>query len=190
MRCDPPALSDRPPASLSVVLRSVRDDFQAGTSPKSRPVTIERPRVNASTGRSTLMCCSRGNISGTTPRRARTLQTASSRPSEPPAMASTRLSVSNWRTMRLRPAPSATRTAISFSRVAARASSRLARLAQAINSSRPTAPSRIIRTGRMRPVNISAMGNRVMPQPVLRGRDRLAPGAARSRSSRRAPGPR
>jgi hypothetical protein len=57
--------------------------------------------------------------------------------------------------------------AISFSRVAARANKRLARLAQAINSSRPTAPSKIRSTGRMRPVNISAMGNSVMPHPVL-----------------------
>ena len=41
--------------------------------------------------------------------------------------------MSNCRTMRQRPAPSATRTAISFCRAAARASNRLATFAQAIS---------------------------------------------------------
>ena len=43
--------------------------------------------------------------------------------------------------MRRRPAPSAARSAISRRRVAARASSKLATLVHAINSTKPTAPS-------------------------------------------------
>ena len=45
----------------------------------------------------------------------------------------------NWRSSRPRPAPSAVRIANSRCRVSARASSRFARLAQAISSTNPTA---------------------------------------------------
>ena len=62
-------------------------------------------------------------------------------PSAPPASASKTLSVSSWRTRSPGDAPSARRTAISRERDAARASWRLATLAQAISSTRPTAPS-------------------------------------------------
>ena len=156
-----------PAASLSVVFRSVREALQAGTRPNSRPVRIEMPKVKASTGVSTCMCCSMGNMSGTMLRSRRTPHTASASPSAPPPSASTRLSVNNCRMRRRRPAPKAPRMAISLSRVAARARSRLARLAQAISNSTPTAPSRISSTGRMRPANISAMGNRIVPVPAL-----------------------
>ena len=50
------------------------------------------------------------------------------------------LSVSSWRIRRRCPAPSASRTAISLCRVLARASSRLATLAQAMRSTTPTMP--------------------------------------------------
>ena len=50
-------------------------------------------------------------------------------------------SVSSWRTIRKRLAPSATRTASSRRRASPRASSRLATLAHAISSTRPTAPT-------------------------------------------------
>ena len=50
------------------------------------------------------------------------------------------LSVSNCRTMRPRPAPSAARTAISRCRAVARASSRFATFAHAISSTSVTAP--------------------------------------------------
>ena len=64
-----------------------------------------------------------------------------SRPSAPPASDSRTLSVSSWRTMRPRAAPSAARIAISRWRPVARTSSRLATFAQAISSTKPTAPS-------------------------------------------------
>ena len=48
--------------------------------------------------------------------------------------------MSNWRMMWPRPAPSAERVASSRFRAVARISSRLATLAQAINSTSPTAP--------------------------------------------------
>ena len=50
----------------------------------------------------------------------------------PPSRPSTAVSLSNWRMIRARPAPSAFRTAISFAREVARVRSKLAILAQAI----------------------------------------------------------
>ena len=59
-------------------------------------------------------------------------------PPRPPSEASSTLSVSNWRTSRARSAPIDSRTAISCRRAVARASSRLATLAQAMSSTSPT----------------------------------------------------
>jgi len=81
---------------------------------------------------------------------ALTAQDASISPSPPPAAAITTLSVSNCRTRRIRLAPRAVRSAISLRRDAARASSRLATLAQAMSSTTPTAPSN---TNSARPVS-------------------------------------
>ena len=61
-------------------------------------------------------------------------------PTTPLISDSSTLSTSSCRTMRQRLAPSETRTAISRDRCAARASSRLATLAQAISSTNATAP--------------------------------------------------
>ena len=62
-------------------------------------------------------------------------------PQAPPRAASTRLSTSSCRAISARDAPSAVRTVISRWRAVPRASSRLATLAQAISSTKPTAPS-------------------------------------------------
>ena len=70
--------------------------------------------------------------------RARSIHTASARPAAPPASDSVRLSTNNCETMRERLAPRARRTAISFCRAVARAISRFATLAHAINSTSPT----------------------------------------------------
>ena len=59
-------------------------------------------------------------------------------PHAAPAKDSSALSTSSWRTMRPRPAPMASRTAISFCRAEARASNRLATLAQAMSSTTAT----------------------------------------------------
>ena len=75
---------------------------------------------------------------GITLTRSSPSQTDSINPVTPPTSASIRLSVSNWRTRRPRPAPSASRIAISFCRPVERASSRFATLAHAMRSTRPT----------------------------------------------------
>ena len=62
----------------------------------------------------------------------------------PPSSDSSKLSTINWRTSCLREAPIERRTAISFWRAKARAIIRLATLAQAISSTRPTMHMRTI----------------------------------------------
>src|SRR5205823_11571293 len=57
----------------------------------------------------------------------------------PPVAAKSRLSVKGWRTLRIRPAPSASRNAISFCRAAPRASISPATFEQAISKIIPTA---------------------------------------------------
>ena len=71
-------------------------------------------------------------------RRPRVSATATNTPITPPMAESTRLSTSSWRTSRPRVAPSDSRTAISRCRMNPRAMSRLATLAQAMSSTRPT----------------------------------------------------
>ena len=86
------------------------------------------------------------------------LQNANATPKTPPSTASTRLSVTTSLTTRHRLAPSAVRTAISFWRDAAFASSRFATFAQAINRTNPTAPRSIRRVGFTLPVISSCKG--------------------------------
>src|ERR1700722_3359541 len=64
----------------------------------------------------------------------------------PPINARRALSVSNWRMMRPRPAPSVARRVISRSRVAERARTRFATLTQAIKRTRTTAPNSLTKT--------------------------------------------
>ena len=99
---------------------------------------------------------------------------APSRPSAPRSRrrcrrrsASTTLSVSSWRTSRIRPAPTAARTTISRPRAEARASSRLATLAQAISSTKATAPSSTNSVCRVSPTTASCSGTTAMPLSAL-----------------------
>ena len=84
-----------------------------------------------------------GRLAVSTAGTARSTQFAISSPTAPLASASSRLSTSSIWNRRWRDAPSATRTPISRCRATARLRNRLATFAQATNSTRPTAPSRI-----------------------------------------------
>ncbi len=108
------------------------------------PVPTETASVNPSTRQSRSSVVTPLSCSGIKFLSTLKLQLASTSPSAPPASDSIKFSVSNWRMMRPRPAPRAVRTAISRLRPVARASSRFAMLAQAISSTHPTAPSKII----------------------------------------------
>ena len=90
--------------------------------------------------------------------RARTPPKPRPRPRTPPAMVSKALSMSNWRTRRHRPAPRAPRMANSRFRAVARTSRRFATFAQAMSSTRLTAPRRIIRESRTFPMMLSRSG--------------------------------
>ena len=136
----------RAPVSFRVMLRSAREACIAGTNPKRMPVPSASSRVKPITVQSSVTAAPsgpmRGMLPGFTASNARTPSAPITSPKTPPSIESSTLSVSSWRTMRLRPAPMAERMAISRARPVARASSRLATFAQAISSTQPTAPNR------------------------------------------------
>ena len=144
----------------------VRAACHAGTRPKTRPVTIETPSVKASVQPSTAMSAARGRSGGAIAATARTPNAARARPTTLLRPASSRLSASSWRTIWNRVAPSARRTAISDCRVAARASSMCATLAQAISRTKPTATSSTDRPSRVWPTTRSFSGTTCTPRLV------------------------
>ena len=103
---------------------------------------IAIPIVNAITRQSIRTVASRGVSAGRIAFSHARPFTASSIPNAPPHPAKIALSVKTCRQILQRPAPRAARTAISFCRVVARASSRLATFAQAMSRTRLMAPSR------------------------------------------------
>ena len=122
-----------PAPALRAGVKSARPSCHAGATPASRPVRRATATVKQSTRPS-----SAGLSPGTLGRRnARitgpTHSVTSSAP-VPPASPSSALSVRSCRARRRRPAPMASRTAISRCRCIARASNRFATLAQAMRS--------------------------------------------------------
>ena len=134
------------------------------------PVASAATIVNATTGRSSVTCSSRGTgmRSPTSASRPRWQQRRHASPAMPPAAASTRLSVSIWRTSRPRPAPSAVRTPTSRSRAALRASSRFATLTQATSSTSTTAPDQREQRGPELPDHLFLQRKSITVRPALR----------------------
>ncbi len=132
------------PACLSASFKSTFADCHAGLMPNRKLESNETPIAKAKTIQLTCISVRRGNPTccavACVSRRVPT--DASNNPRVPPASAMTPLSSNNWRAIAMRVAPSAARIAISRCRAVARASSRLATLAQAINSTSETAPIR------------------------------------------------
>ena len=168
-----------PPPSFSAVARSGFEERTAGKSPNRTTVTSAIATVKAITRKSStgmaacrlLVSVRRGILPGATNSNRRTPKAPSAKPSPVPAAASMALSVKSSLTTCHRPAPMAARTAISFCREAARASNRLATLAQAISRTRPTAPSRISRAGRTSSTMNSRIGitATLSPSPIHLG---------------------
>ena len=154
----------------------------AGRIPNTTPVRTASPRPNARTGPSSPISVARGSARGQTASRALSPDADSTTPTAPAASASSVLSVSSWRTSRPRPAPRARRTASSRRRAVARASRRLAALAQAISSTRATAPASIRRRWLTSP--IAASRSSWTSKPLSRIDRPLAEGAGGPR-----PGP-
>ena len=154
-RSHPPVRRPEPaPSRLSRDWRSSFDACTAGARPKSTPVAT----VIASAKDNTVKFgCDSIRNAGMAPGSDET-STASrlwndhharSDPAAPPTSAMIRLSVSSCWIRRARPAPIDRRTAISLVRPAARASSRFATLAHAINRTNPNAASTIAATLKM-----------------------------------------
>src|SRR6266511_3416489 len=116
----------------------------AGVKPNRIQVKIATPAVKPKTRQSISKATNSGCISvlirETT---SRPKYSAPQAPTPAPSVASNRLSISNSRTSRARVAPSASLTTISRWRALARASIRLARLAQATSSASPAIASSI-----------------------------------------------
>ncbi len=134
--------------SFNVPRRFGRDVRSAGSSPNRIADPIETTAVNVTTRRSGPTCAARGRL-GRSVRMLSVMIAPPTRPRTPPASARITLSDRSCVTSRAREAPSAARMAISRSRDAARARSRLAMFAHAIRSTHTTAPnssSRFLRT--------------------------------------------
>ena len=135
------------PEVLRVALTAWPEVCRAGISPNARPVAIERSREKPSARASSAGAKTPNEKSpGSGIRVIRPIdQLATTSPAAPPRTPSATLSVRSCRTSRPRLAPRAWRTAISLRRAAARASRRFARLAHAIASAMPAAPTSIAR---------------------------------------------
>ncbi len=134
---DPPA-SERAP-ERSALFTSAAEARKAGASPKSTPVktasTAVKPKTRASQSSCTASCRRNGGRNDHSNERP---QYAIAKPAAAPSTASSTDSVSSCRTSRERVAPSAARILISRERALARASSRFARLTQAMSSTTAT----------------------------------------------------
>ncbi len=122
--------------SFSAVTRSGREACRVGAKPNSNVVA----KTDASGRASMFPPAEYGDKNAG---RNRAVQNASVNPIAAPNAASTKLSVNIWRMSRRRLPPKAIRNAISFRRDAARASSRFATFAQAINSTTATVAMRM-----------------------------------------------
>ena len=154
-RCPDPLVPLLP--CLRVPARFARSVRSAGSSPQMIPVATQTAAVNASTALFRPLSRNTPRSAGTNAIKVRKPQAARIIPSAPPANDSNMLSVSSWRDNRQELAPNAVRTATSRSLPALRTSSRFTMFAQAISSTRPTAPES---TNRM-PCSFAADGSSI-----------------------------
>ena len=125
--------------SFSVGASSGRVACKAGARPKNTPVNTDTSAVKPSTVASGVPESVIGVVpTGRNEIRALSINTARPRPAMPPMPESSTLSTSSWRINCARPAPSASRSAISFCREDARAINRFARFEHAISSTSAT----------------------------------------------------
>ena len=163
-RCLPPP-GPRPP-SFKVSCKFGFEIRSAGTSPNKIPQSRAMPAVNNNTFQSIPTSLARGNPEGKCCSATFVPHAAISRPSPPPASASSMLSVRSCRTILPLPAPRAARTANSRPRPIERAMSKFATFTQAIKSTNPTAASKTSRSRRTSPTTCSLSGMSVAPMPL------------------------
>ena len=157
----------------------------AGATPNRSPTASAASAQNATTRRSNCSVTVPGSRpSGISAGAAWRIAQPTPIPSVPPIADSTTLSVTSWRTILRRPAPSAARTASSRVRAVARASRRLATLAQQMSSTKPTTPRNSIDvTLRSLPIIVSCIGSsRTLRPALVCGNSRERPSATACRS--------
>ena len=151
---------DEPPVRCSRCFSApatswLRAIFTAGTRPQITAVRSDSRKANPSTRASTRKSPrkSASDIAWIGLRAAITgvIQKARSAPSPPPPSARSKVSLSSCLTIRPGLAPSAKRMPISRSRTTPRTSKRLARFAQQINNTKPTAAERVRSAFLLRP---------------------------------------
>ena len=153
--------------SFSVSERRRREVLSAGASPDTIPASSERETVKIRTRVSRCISAARGKVVGNIARAALVPQLATTNPSPPPVIASSRLSIRDCRSSRHRPAPSAARIVNSRIRPVERTSNRLLTFTQAISKTKPTAPSSSHRVGPMPPI-ILALSEKILASlPLL-----------------------
>ena len=138
----------KPAASVAFIteVKSARVDRMAGTNPNRTALANATRRLNTNARRSSPKRKAIGKSVGIgTCRNSITPAYPTPRPTTLPSIASTMLSVINCRINRRRPAPIATRSAISRDRAGARLVKSPATLAHATNS---TAPARVVNIAR------------------------------------------
>ena len=116
------------------------------------PVTNERPSVNRSTGKCSVIPPSNGTLSPAIFGTISITQIARSNPITPAMTLTVVLSSTKSRTTLRRSPPSAIRIAISRRRPVKRTSKRFATLLHAISKTAPTAMSNVTKAGRRSPV--------------------------------------
>src|SRR5581483_2327337 len=137
----PEADDDERLVSFRAPVNDGRDISNAGANPNSNPLPTQTTKVNNSTPELMPTSPNLGISPGPYARKSRTATNASRMPRIPPTKESTVLSVRSWRTILVRLAPKAIRTATSDFRAVALASSRLATFTITINSKSPIAPN-------------------------------------------------
>ena len=151
----PPTVS---PLPRRIRARSGREALSAGASPNTTPVSRARTAPNPRTNASMRISPARGKSTKVRERIPLTANAARAMPRPPPRTASSVLSARSCEIIRSLPAPIAARTANSRARAVARASKRLAILAQTISRTNPTAPNSIHNFGRMSATSSSRKG--------------------------------
>ena len=163
---------------LSVEARSRRVLSSAGKRPNRMPVPSARKPATATTPKSREKAIEALASGGSRVAMKRSVQRATARPATPAKAASSTDSVSSWPISLRRPAPIASRTAISPTRAAERASIKLATLAQAISSTTPATPrSRI--SGALASLCIVLWPRKPSSRVISRARKRAMVGSLR-----------
>jgi hypothetical protein len=155
--------------SCRTVCTSRREARSAGASPNRIADNTQTANVNARAARPMPTSFTLGTPCGPRSRTQCKARNATAMPKAPPVNARSTLSVSNWRTIRARVAPSAVRTAISFWRATPRDSCRFARLTHAISRTKATAPSNRYNVRRTLPTTCSRSGTIPNVRPPLVG---------------------